>query len=60
MPLVQDDHVIQQVSSATSDPTLRNSILQGLLDYLRAKVGKLDIAIQVFRRSVGHGQSRGV
>jgi hypothetical protein len=27
MPLVQDDHVIQQVSSATFHPTLRNSIL---------------------------------
>src|ERR1700736_5238367 len=29
MPLVQDDHVIQQVSSAASYPTLRNTVLPG-------------------------------
>src|SRR5271166_2694131 len=27
MPLIQDDHVVQQVASATSHPALRNSVL---------------------------------
>src|SRR5258708_11814367 len=27
MPLVQDDHVVKQVSSATSHPTLSNTVL---------------------------------
>jgi len=29
MSLVQDDHMVQQVSSATSHPTLRNPVLPG-------------------------------
>src|SRR4029077_16478972 len=27
MPLIQDDHVVQQVASATSHPALRNTVL---------------------------------
>src|SRR5215469_13403246 len=27
MPLIQDDHVVQQVASATSHPTLSNTVL---------------------------------
>src|ERR1700687_1514268 len=27
MPLIQDDHVVQQVASATSNPALRNTVL---------------------------------
>jgi hypothetical protein len=27
MPLIQDDHVVQQVATATSHPTLRNTVL---------------------------------
>jgi hypothetical protein len=26
MPLIQDDHVVQQVASATSHPALRNAV----------------------------------
>jgi hypothetical protein len=26
MPLIQDDHVVQQVASATSHPALRNTV----------------------------------
>ncbi len=27
MPLIQDDHVVQQVAPATSNPAFRNSVL---------------------------------
>jgi hypothetical protein len=26
MPLIHDDHVVQQIASATSHPTLRNTV----------------------------------
>ncbi len=29
MPLIQDDHVVQQIASATSYPALRNTVLPG-------------------------------
>ena len=29
MPLIQDDHVVPQVASATSHPALRNTVLPG-------------------------------
>jgi hypothetical protein len=35
MPLIQDDHVVQQVASATSHPALRNTVCHGLRKAVR-------------------------
>ena len=55
MPLIQDDHVIQQVASATSHPALRNTVLprtaKGHFLVIRLRLPMAMVALMVARIS---------